>query len=327
MSCISVLRYRGTLSSICLSTALAVAGILPATASGASLASANLAVPDAVQEGVSVASPPDFPVLVDVRAAHHRGFDRIVFEFEGPLPDRTVARWVDQVSEDASGRPLPVSGNAFISVVLSPVVAHTSLPPVRTTYGARERAFDLPNLTQLMAAGDYEAVVSFGLGLMKRTEILRTVRLRHPSRFVIDVSTAFPTVPVGVVFVDREALDAGTPPYLAVVERLVPRSGRPMSALQRLWAGVTRDEQAAGLRFVSSGTTAFRRLDIDGPTGIARLRIVGGCDDRNKPVTVADEIMATLRGFERIDWVKIYRGDETQHPHGLRDSVPECLAP
>jgi hypothetical protein len=314
-------------SSMCLAAALVVAGIIPATAA-ASAASASAMEPvDAVAASGSASAPPDFPVLLEVRAAHHRGFDRIVFEFDGPLPERAVARWVDQVIEDASGRPLHVSGNAFISVVLSPVIAHTSPPTARTTYGARERAFDLPNLTQLMAAGDFEAVVSFGLGLMKRTEILRTTRLRDPSRFVVDVSTAFRKTPVEVAFVDREALDAGTPPFLSEVERLVPRSGRQRSALHWLWAGVTADERAAGLRFVSSATSGFRRLDIDRRSGIARLRILGGCDDRGLPVTVVDEITATLKGFPGIDWVKVYRGDRTQHPWGPRDSVPECLAP
>ena len=59
-----------------------------------------------------------FPTLVEIRAAHHPGFDRIVFEFDGGLPERTTARWVDRVTRDPSGLPLAVQGNAFIAVVL-----------------------------------------------------------------------------------------------------------------------------------------------------------------------------------------------------------------
>jgi hypothetical protein len=272
------------------------------------------------------AAAPDFPVLVDIRAAHHPSFDRIVFEFDGGLPARAGAAWVDRVTHDGSDLPVPVSGNAFIRVVLSPVVAHSDVAPMASTYGPRTRAFGLPNLSQLVAAGDYEAVVSFGLGLMKRTEILRTVRLRDPSRFVVDISTQFRKVPVPVAFVDRAALDAHAPPYLATLPRLVPLSGRPGSALLRLWAGVTGAERAAGLRFVSSSTSGFRDLRIDHHTGIARLDIIGSCDDHGLPVSVADEIMATLKAFDGIDWVKIYHRGRTRHPSGPSDSVPSCLA-
>jgi hypothetical protein len=267
----------------------------------------------------------DFPVLVDIRAAHHPGFDRIVFEFDGRLPARTEAGWVDRVTHDGSDLPVPVSGNAFIRVVLSPVVAHSDVAPMASTYGPRTRAFGLPNLSQVMAAGDFEAVVSFGLGLMKRTEIVRTARLSDPSRFVVDISTAFRKVPVPVAFVDQAALDARTPPYLVTLPRLVPRSGRADSALLRLWSGVTAAERAWGLRFVSSSTSGFRDLRIDRRTGIARLDVVGSCDDRGLPVTVADEIVATLKALDGIDWVKIYHGEETQHPRGPSDSVPDCL--
>jgi hypothetical protein len=274
--------------------------------------------------GLATAAP-DFPVLVDIRAAHHPSFDRITFEFDGPVPARTEAGWVRQVRHDGSDLPVPVSGNAFIRVVLSPVVAHSDAAPMASTYGPRTRAFGLPNLSQLMPAGDFEAVVSFGLGLMKRTEIMRTVRLRDPSRFVVDISTQFRKAPVPVAYVDRAALDAHTPPYLATLPRLVPRSGRPGSALLRLWAGVTTAERDSGLRFVSSSTSGFRDLRIDRRTGIARLDVVGSCDDHGLPVTVADEVMATLKAFKGIHWVKIYHGEETQHPRGPSDSVPDCL--
>jgi hypothetical protein len=266
---------------------------------------------------------------VAIRAAHHPGFDRIVFEFEGPLPESTSVRWADRITNDPSDLPVPVQGNAYLSVVMYHVRAHKDTPSYGTTYGPRERGHDLPNIAHLMAAGDFEAYVSFGIGLMKRTQILRTARLRDPSRYVIDVSTDFHKERVGVAVFDQSALDAGTPPALAlvVVPRVVPRSGKPASALLRLWAGVTEEERAGGLRFVSSFTSGFRDLRIDGETGIARLDLIGSCNRSGKPVSVADEIMATLRRFGTIDWVKIYRAGETQHPWGPRDSVPECLAP
>src|SRR3989304_701121 len=131
---------------------------------------------------VAVAQPESaFPRLVDIRAAHHPGFDRIVFEFAGGLPERTVARWSDGIVHDPSGLPVHVQGRAFIQVDMSFVTAHEQAAPFATTYGARSRAFDLPNFAHVVAAGHFEAVVSFWIGLMKETRILRTARLRDPS--------------------------------------------------------------------------------------------------------------------------------------------------
>ncbi len=52
----------------------------------------------------------DFPTLVDIRAAHHAGFDRLVFEFKGGLPTSTSVTWVDRVTQDGSGRAVAVQG-------------------------------------------------------------------------------------------------------------------------------------------------------------------------------------------------------------------------
>jgi hypothetical protein len=274
----------------------------------------------------AMAAAPPFPTLVEIRAAHHPGFDRIVFEFEGGLPERTTARWVDRVTRDPSGLRLAVHGNAFIGVVLQGVTAHEESPGFASTFGPRRRAFDLPNIAHVAQAGDFEAVVSFGIGLMARTRILRRARLGDPDRFVVDVSTRFEKDRVPVAFLDADALESGTPPFLDSVSRSVPTSSRARSALHRLWAGPTQADRLSGLRFRASGTTGFRDFGV--ARGIARLTLTGRCDGGGETLTVADEVFATLKPFARIDWVKILdRSGGTQHPFGRRDSIPTCLAP
>jgi hypothetical protein len=173
--------------------------------------------------------------------------------------------------------------------------------------------------------GDFEAVVSFGVGLMARTRILRQARLRDPGRFVVDVSTRFEKDRVAVAFLDSAADEAGTPPFLHMVSRSVPRSGRARSALERLWSGPTQTERADGLRFRSSRTRGFRDLSVS-ERGIARLTLAGRCDGGGEAITVADEVVRTLRPLPRIEWIKILdRSGRTQHPFGPRDSLPECL--
>jgi hypothetical protein len=165
---------------------------------------------------------------------------------------------------------------------------------------------------------------------MERTRIVRTARLRQPSRFVVDVSTSFEKDRVPVTFLDRDAIEAGSPPSLASVSRTVPRVrprvGEAESALLRLWAGPTAEEKQAGLRFRPSATTGFRDFRLD-DRGVAGLTLKGRCDGHGATLTVADQVFATLEGFRAIDGVKLYdRSGHTQEPQGQGDSIPDCLA-
>ena len=131
-------------------------------------------------------------------------------------------------------------------------------------------------------------------------------------------------------FLDRDAIDAGTPPFLRAVARTVPRA-RPRlseaeSALSRLWAGTTQAEKRDGLRFRASGTTGFRDFGVNAQ-GVARLTLKGRCDGHGAALTVADQVAATLDPFRAVEWLKVYdRAGGTQEPLGQSDSIPDCLA-
>ena len=265
------------------------------------------------------------PTLREIRAAHHRGYDRLVFEFSGRLPERTRVRWVDRVTADASGLPVRVAGTAFLEVSMFPVVAHND--DGTTTYGARRRAYDLPNIATVVNSGDFEAVVSFGVGLMKKTSILRTMRLRHPSRYVIDVRTNFERARVKTWFLDEDRFVDNTPPFFRAVRRSVPVPAVARGALHRLYAGPTRAERRDGLRLLRSQSTGFTDLSVN-RRKIARVQLTGGCSSGGSTVTVAGEIMPTLRQFPTVRWVKIYDPQgTTETPNGRSDSIPECLEP
>jgi hypothetical protein len=297
-----------------------------------------MALAIALAAGVPVAgrAATEMPVLVDVRATHQRDVDRIVFELRGGLPDAVTVDWVEQVTQDGSGRRVAVQGNAFLQVSLQGVLGHELSGPMRPTYGPRSRAFDLPNVAHVVNAGDFEAVVTFGIGLMRRTSVVRTTRKRDPARVVIDVAAAFPTVPAAVAFVEtvpvspagstaRVAL--GPSDALALAARRVPASDPVNGVLLRLWAGPTTDELAAGLRLERSGTKGFRDLRVSAGR-VARLTLTGRCATGGEAITVADQIFATLRPLPEVEWVKIHdRAGQTQQPAGRSDSIPDCLAP
>ena len=126
------------------------------------------------------------PTLVDVRAGRHPGFDRVVFEFRGAVPEHQV-RYVDQLVEDGSGEPVSVAGTADLEVVFHGANAHEEdgTPSV----GPRRSSPGLTAVKEIARTGDFEAVVGYGIGLDRRRPITVST-LSGPSRLVIDVSTA-----------------------------------------------------------------------------------------------------------------------------------------
>lgn len=279
----------------------------------------------AAPEAATGAADPT-PRLVDIRAAHHPGFDRIVFEFSGSLPETTAVRWATALRLDPSDKPARVQGNAFLQVRLGMAVAHDHTG--RPTFGPLREAHGLPNINHVVLLGDFEGQVSVGIGLMERTRVRRTFRLRDPARFVVDISTAFPKTRVPVFFVDDEKVAAGARTVVSPVMRHVRQADPARGALQRLYAGPTAAEQAHGLRFVASRTHGFHRLRTN-RLGVTRVELRGRCDSGGSAVvTVADQIRATLMARPSVRWVKIYGPDgTTTWPYGQRHSDPLCLQP
>jgi hypothetical protein len=125
------------------------------------------------------------PTLTDVRAGGHPGFDRVVFEFRGAVPEHRV-RYVGQLVQDGSGKPVQVAGTADLEVVFHGANAHEddgtpTIDPKRFTTG-------LPAVKEIVQAGDFEAVVTYGIGVDRKRPV-KVSTLSNPSRLVIDVST------------------------------------------------------------------------------------------------------------------------------------------
>ncbi|WP_084957793.1 GerMN domain-containing protein [Thermoactinospora rubra] len=271
----------------------------------------------------AAARAPGIPTLVGIRAAHHVGFDRLVFEFRGGLPAHRSARYVSQVRQDGSGAPLALAGDAFLHVRFYDAVGHDDRG--RGTFGPTRRAFALPGLVQVATAGDFEAVLSFGVGVARRTPI-KLFTLAEPDRVVIDIATPYRTVAARAYFLDSRRFAKGEEPAVRPVLRPVVAPATARGALQRLFAGPTAGEYAAGLRLVTSKATGFAGLTIK--DGIARVRLTGGCAAGGSTVSIASLIMPTLKQFPSVRWVKIYDPQgRTASPTGRVDSLPACLEP
>jgi hypothetical protein len=124
-------------------------------------------------------------LLRDVRTARHDGFDRVVFEFEGSNIPGYHVEYVDRpVRQCGSGEPVPVAGDAWLLVRTTPANAHTDAG--QPTVKERERNLDLPNLKELELICDFEAEVSWVLGLASPNRY-RVLELSNPPRLVVDV--------------------------------------------------------------------------------------------------------------------------------------------
>lgn len=262
------------------------------------------------------------PRLVAVRAAHHPGFDRVVFEFSGSVPSRRNVRYVSRLVADPSGKPVRIAGRAILEASFSPATAHTAAG----AFTAPGRiAYALPNVITVVRSGDFESVLSYGIGLAKRTSF-HVFTLGHPSRVVIDIATPFRTVVNRVYFENLPNFSVGHHPYVTGVLRPVLATAPATAVMDRLFAGPTDGESRAGLGAVLSKATGFTGLSIQDQ--VARIRLTGGCSSGGSTFTIADEIYPTVKQFATVDFVKIYDpSGHTETPNGHRDSIPTCLEP
>lgn len=152
-------------------------GATPAAPSGSFEGTAGIVEKQRPEAGVAV--------LRDVRAASQEGFDRVVFEFEGSAVPGYHVEYVDRpVIQCGSGEPVEVAGDGWLEVRLVPAQAHTE--EGRPTAGERERRLSLPVIKELQSTCDFEAHVTWVLGVASPNRY-RVQELSNPARLIVDV--------------------------------------------------------------------------------------------------------------------------------------------
>ncbi|MGH3620726.1 MAG: AMIN-like domain-containing (lipo)protein [Sciscionella sp.] len=128
-------------------------------------------------------------LLTNIRVGAHPTFDRVVLDLSGPRPT-TTHRFVPRLIGDPSGLPVnlpcPVAREQFLETVARPASAFNDAG--RPTYHGR-RMFCTPSLRNIRAVGitgDFEAVLSVGVGMRHRSWV-NVFTLANPTRVVIDV--------------------------------------------------------------------------------------------------------------------------------------------
>jgi hypothetical protein len=162
--------------------AMAAAATLSLTALPAQ---ADLGAPTNTSPRTVERTPAPTPRLIDIRTGMHPAYDRVVFELKRGAPGFDV-RYVKNVRQDGSGNVLNLRGDANIMVRLTPADAHDR--DGHPTYDGPHRILtDYPNLREVRFAGDFEAMVSIGLGLRHKAGF-RVFTLHNPTRIVVDVA-------------------------------------------------------------------------------------------------------------------------------------------
>jgi hypothetical protein len=164
----SVRRVLSALGAV----VLAVAGVLALTAGPAAALPAFGTAP--VTGGAAPVS------VTDVSVGHHAGFDRVVFRSTAAISSWEV-RYVPQVTQDGSGRPVPLLGAADILVVIHGT-DWTNRPSVQPNLTP-----GFPALRQVSGAGEFEGTLSYGIGQQRKAG-LRVFTLTGPDRLVVDVA-------------------------------------------------------------------------------------------------------------------------------------------
>lgn len=122
--------------------------------------------------------------LTAIRTGQHAGFDRVVFEFSGGLPTYDVTV-VKTVYADPKGDEVPLAGQTRLRVVFRGASAWCQQPVRKTYTGPSVLTPFYPRLLVVGAAGDFEQVLSFGIGLADGGSY-RAYALTGPDRVVLD---------------------------------------------------------------------------------------------------------------------------------------------
>jgi hypothetical protein len=159
------------------------AAILVALAASLCLAAVALGLPPFTTAPKTAGGSGGQAELFGAAAGCHATYDRFVIRARFATPGYDV-RYVSKIVADGSGKTISLLGTKRIRIVIRPARGHTNaganlLPSVITPLCS--------NLRQVKKAGDFEGVVSYGLGLRRKTGF-RVFRLTGPTRIVVDVA-------------------------------------------------------------------------------------------------------------------------------------------
>jgi hypothetical protein len=129
-------------------------------------------------------------LLERIAVGRHEGYDRVVFQFTNNLPGYRVQYVQPPLKEDGSGNPVTLKGNAFVVVRMEPASGFDLKTGEGTmVYKGPKRidaaAAGTSAVQELARTGDFEAVLSWAIGLSNKVDF-KVSTATSPSRLIVD---------------------------------------------------------------------------------------------------------------------------------------------
>jgi hypothetical protein len=124
--------------------------------------------------------------VTDVRVGTSAGYDRIVIQFDGPVPTYSITPQGNTTfMQDPNGQTFQLQGSDGIKVVVHGA-SGTDVNGNRKFFGSQDLKPGFPVLKEARQIGDFERTFSWGLGLAQPA-CLHVTEMTGPDRLVIDV--------------------------------------------------------------------------------------------------------------------------------------------
>jgi hypothetical protein len=132
---------------------------------------------------------------------------------------------------------------------------------------------------------------------------------------------------LNVYFTSNKRLISGQLPYEVPVKRFAPSSKNVIIAvLDEIFKGPSDVERNQGLAVIHNGFTGYKNVIF--ANGGVYVYLAGSCQSNGTLYTIAQPLMANLKQFRELQFVKIYdQAGNTLQPAARVDSVPGCIDP
>jgi len=150
-------------------------------------------------------TPPGIALLTSVSAQDMGTFDRVTFTFEKGVPNILSATYeVGPAVFSPSGQPVvpPIAGSARLVITMTNAADEdlTSNPLVVTYPGPFRFPANLPNVTELVQLQDFEATLTWAIGVNDANVTATSQVLFGPTRVQVDIPHGTGAVRVGPNF-------------------------------------------------------------------------------------------------------------------------------
>jgi hypothetical protein len=129
-------------------------------------------------------------LLERIAVGRHEGYDRVVFQFTNALPGYRVEYVRPPLQEDGSGKPVSVKGNAVVVVRMEPASGFDLNTGEGVMVYKGPKRIDATSagtsvVQELVRTGDFEAVLSWAIGLSDKVDF-RVTKASSPARLIVD---------------------------------------------------------------------------------------------------------------------------------------------